>query len=176
MRYILLIAASCLIFGCMSSLVTVKNQPSEYQNFTGEKLALVTITDKRAPGVAASTREAAFGTPMGNITFNPPEAEQVKTFLEVELTKLMKAKGLSSRKEYSCEIIEFGVNTKATVLYWDVIGSIQLVLKGGNKEYKLIGTGTDRTYVWPGDKIITKVINESFNQMIPELNQVAADM
>ena len=56
------------------------------------------------------------------------------------------------------------------------MGRIQLVLKDNTKEYNLFGTHTERTYLWPGKKIIKKVVDASFKQIISGLDKVAMDM
>jgi hypothetical protein len=38
----------------------------------------------------------------------------------------------------------------------------------------LIGTHTERTYVWPGETIIKKAVDESFNKIIATM-KVAID-
>jgi hypothetical protein len=137
-------------------------------------LAQVKVNDLRTPGIAASKREAAFGVPMGNVTFDPPEAKLVKNTLEVELTKLMKKRGLQTKRDFSCDMLEFGVNTNTTPVYWDVIGRISLVLKQNGKEYNLIGTHTERTYWSPDEAIIKKTVDESFSRIIATM-KVAID-
>jgi hypothetical protein len=133
----------------------------------------VKVNDLRTPGVAASKREAAFGVPMGNITFDPPEAQVVKNLLEVELTKILRQKGIQSQQDYVCDLVEFGVNTNTTPLYWDVIGRILLVLKQNGKEYNLFGKHMERTYAWPGESIIEKVVDESLKQIAAGLRPIS---
>jgi len=148
----------------------------EPYNGGGNLLAQVEVKDMRAPGIAASKREAAFGVPMGNVTFDPPEAQIVKNVLEVELSRLMREKGIQTKRDFSCDIVEFGVNTNTTPLYWDVIGRIQLVLKQNGKEYNLFGTRTERTFVWPGETIMRKVVDGSFSEIIATLKKIAIDL
>lgn len=108
---------------------------------------------------------------MGNITFDPPEAQLVKNLLEKELTKLLRGKGILTQQDYVCDVVEFGVNTHTTPIYWDVIGRIRLVLKHNGKEYNLFGTHTERTYIWPGERIITNVVEQSLDKIAADLNQ-----
>ena len=169
MKYLVVITLFIFLAGCAGH-VAVKMQLQEVQN--GSLLALVKVNDQRSPGVAASKREAAFGVPMGNITFNPPEAKIVKNLLEVELTKILREKGIQSQQDFACDLVEFGVNTNTTPLYWDVIGRIQLVLKQNGEEYNLSGKHMERTYVWPGESIIKKVVAESLKQIASGLSQV----
>ena len=170
MKYLVLITLYSFLVGCAGH-VTVKMPLQEVLN--GNLLARVKVNDLRTPGVAASKREAAFGVPMGNITFDPPEAQVVKNLLEVELTKILREKGIQSQQDYVCDLVEFGVNTDTTPLYWDVIGRIQLVLKQNGKEYNLFGKHMERTYAWPGESIIKKVVDESLRQIAAGLRQIS---
>ena len=170
MKHLLLITLYSFLVGCAGH-VTVKIPLQEVQN--ENLLARVKVNDLRTPGVAASTREAAFGVPMGNITFDPPEEQIVKNLLEVELTKILREKGLKSQQDYVCYLVEFGVNTDTTPLYWDVIGRILLVLKQNGKEYNLFGKHVERTYAWPGEGIIKEVVDESLQQIITDLRQIS---
>lgn len=139
----------------------------------GALLARVDVKDLRTPGVAASKREAAFGTPMGNITFDPPEAQLVKSLLETELTRVLRLKGAQNARDFSCELLEFGVNTNVTPLYWDVVGRVRVVVKSGAAETTLLGTHTVRTFVWPGEDIIRTVVDESLRQVGAGVPQAA---
>ena len=103
-----------LFVGCMGH-VTVRVSPS-YPEPVQTRLAEVKVNDLRQPGVAASKREAAFGVPMGNITFDPPEVQLVKDSLESELTKILKERGIQEKQQFICDIVEFGVNTNTTPL------------------------------------------------------------
>ena len=142
MKYFSMILFFGLLIGCVGN-VAVRMPLQEIQK--ENMLARVKVNDLRAPGVAASKREAAFGVPMGNITFDPPEVQVIKNLLEIELSKLLEGKGLQSQQDYVCDINEFGVNTNTTPLYWDVICRVSLVLKYNEKEYNLSGTDTERT-------------------------------
>ncbi len=170
MKYLVLITLYSFLVGCAGHM-TVKMPLQEVQN--GNLLARVKVNDLRIPGVAASKREAAFGVPMGNISFDPPEAQVVKNLLEVELTKILREKGIQSQQDYVCDLVEFGVNTNTTPLYWDVIGRILLVLKQNGKEYNLFGKHMERTYAWPGESIIKKVVDESLKQIAAGLRQIS---
>jgi hypothetical protein len=161
MRNIIPAFALCLIAGCASDL----RVPIQPYKVDGATLARVTVNDRRTPGVAASKRDAAFGTPMGNITFDPPEAQLVKSVLEAELTKALRAKGAQATRDFSCDLVEFGVNTNTTPLYWDVVGRVHVIVKSGGTEMPLLGTHTVRTFVWPGEDIIRTVVDESLRQV-----------
>lgn len=170
MKTIILSMLFGLLTGCATDMVLKMPMPEAPD---GISLAQVRVSDLRAPGIAASKREAAFGVPMGNISFNPTEPQLVKRLLEVELTRRLREKGVQSTRDYVCELVEFGVNTNTTALYWDVVGRVRLLVKQGGKDYPLAGTYTERTYLWPGEQLITRVVGESLRQIGAELGPVA---
>jgi hypothetical protein len=145
-----MILAAFMLIGCAGDITIRMSLPRPGTIVQEINLAEVKVNDLRKPGIAASKREAAF---------QPPEAQLVKTVIENELSNLLNEKGIKSIQTYECDLIEFGVNTITTALYWDVICRIRLTLKHGGKEYKLFGTDTERTYVWPGEEIIMKVVD-----------------
>jgi hypothetical protein len=170
MRRLLIIVVAALVAACASPVVTV-NLPSEAPEQTG--LAHVTVRDARTFEESASKREAAFGTPMGYVNFNPPEATVVQNLLTNELNVILRQGGVTAPQDYSCDIIEFGVNTNATLVYWDVVGHIRLALKHGNAVVSLYGTDQTRTFVWPGEDVIAKVMKGSLAQISTELKKNA---
>lgn len=171
-RYFLAIGLIGMQVGCASNIVVKMPQITDKAQI--ELLADVKVMDLRQPGVASSKREAAFGVPMGTVEFDPPAAQLIKQELETELTKLLTEKGIRSKRYYVADLMEFGVNTDTTPLYWDVIGRIHLLVKEGENQHDLFGTHTIRTYVWPGEEIIQKVISESMKQIISGLKPVSA--
>ena len=54
--------------------MTVRVSPANIETIQA-RLAEVKANDLRRPGDAASKRDAVFGVPMGNITFDPPEVQ-----------------------------------------------------------------------------------------------------
>jgi hypothetical protein len=97
----------------------------------------------------------------------------VKRLLEAELGRRLRANGVTVPQDYVCEIVEFGVNTVTTPLYWDVVARVRLVLRQGSREYPLTGTGTERTYVWPGEELIVRVVDASLRQIAADLAAAA---
>ena len=135
-------------------------------------LVLVKTHDERIPGRPAGTRTAAFGLPLGHISFDPPEIEIVKQFLEVELTRILHEKGVHSPQEFDCDIEEFNVYTNATLFYWDVIAQIRLLLKQDGKEFELSGRSKERTFIWPGETIIASVVDGALSELAASLTTV----
>jgi hypothetical protein len=161
MKSTAVVLLTSLLVAWASSKVTVRVPSSAPASAPGA--VKVQVNDLRAPGVAASTRQAAFVTPMGNVTFDPPERQLVKDALEAALSGQAQSQPAES---YACDIVEFGVNTNTTPLYWDVVGVIRLKLRKDGREQDLSGTHTERTYIWPGAEIIGKVIQESLRKVV----------
>jgi hypothetical protein len=159
-----------LVLGVCFSNVTVKMPPTGSNDLSVKSLPVqVQVNDLRNPGIVASKREAPFGIPMGEITFAPSEEQLLKETLGVGLMKLLVRREAHTKETYSFDLIEFGVSTKATPLYWDVVGRISLILRHGGKEYSLFGTHTERTYIWPGEGVIKNVVEESLKQVAASL-------
>jgi hypothetical protein len=173
-QQLLLISLLGMLVGCTGN-VTVKDLPAS-EEISSKRLADVKVNDlrMRLDGAASSHREAAFGFPMGMIEFDPSEKQFIKEKLESQLTQLLAESGVRSRRFYVADMLEFHVNTDTTMFYWDVIGKIHLILKDGEKQYELLGTHSARSYVWPGKKIITEVIDESMKQIANELPQIVS--
>ena len=150
--------------GCASDVVVRMPPPASEAGAAGATLASVTVLDTRRPGVAASKRES-MGTPMGVVTFDPPEAQLIKAHLEAELSRLMAAKGITRPENFSVALTEFGVNTQSTPVYWDCIAHVSLVLKHGTREFPLTGSGTQRTYAWPGEEVLRKAVSDALTQL-----------
>lgn len=171
MKYLVIVTLFSLLAGCSSMKdITVKMPLLEVKK--DNILALVKVNDQRPPGVAASRRKTALNLPMGDITFDPPEVQLVKNLLEVQLTKILREKGIQSPQNFVCDIKEFGVNTKnATLFYWDVVGRIRLILTQGRKKYQLSEQRMERTYVWPSKAFIKRVTEETLEAITANLWQ-----
>jgi hypothetical protein len=167
-----LVGLCCVLFGCASDIVTVWISSEVAPKAA---LAHVAVQDLRTYAESASRRET-FGMSMGYVNFSPPETTLVKNFLENQLSAILQQHGVQTPQDYSCEIIEFGVSTSNTPLYWDLIGHIRLVLKHGNTKINLDGSDHARTYIWPGEEIIAQVINGSLGQISSELQQNASNI
>lgn len=161
--------------GCVGNVNVKLAPPPPTTNSFQESLAEVEVYDVRPPRAFDGKREAAFGVPMGDVSFTSDVAGIVKQTLEAELSPLLKSKGILAKPRYVGELREFGVRTDATVLYWDVIGSIQVVLKMEKKQFPLSGTFTERTYVWPGEDVIRRVMQNTLGQVSGQLRASLAN-
>lgn len=173
MRLIIVALFSCLLTGCG---MTLQITPHESGMETIEKLAHVNVRDVRTPGAMTSRREVQYGMPSAAIKFDPPETEIVKNFLEIELSRLLQPKGEKVRKDFDCDLVEFAVYTATTPLYWDVKGQIKIILKHKQLQHDLLATQVDRTYIWPGEAVMKKVIEGALDQIKGKLPPVVENM
>jgi len=122
------------------------------------------VQDVRAPGRAEGSREAAFGVPMGNVTFDPPAAVAVQDLIAAELIKAGHSILDKEQKvNVAARVLAFEVGTDVTLLYWDIIGKTKIevsVIGLSSNEVKKVFSSSceDRTYVWPSGKLIKKVM------------------
>jgi hypothetical protein len=174
-KFAVLMAAGVLA-GCASEQVMVRLDSAVAQALpSSQPLATVKLIDTRRPGVATSKRET-LGMPMGTIVFEPPEASILKRRLEFDLTQLLRQRGDTTPQSYECEVRELGVNTNSTPLYWDLIGVAHIVLRSNGRVHELTGTGSERTFVWPGEAVIRDAFYGSLNDLSAKLRLVAAEL
>ena len=164
-----------LLSGCVGNVNVRLAPPQPTTTSLQESLAEVEIHDLRTPGAPDGRREAAFGVPMGEVAFKSDVAMIVKQTLEARLASILRSTGIQTRQQYLCELQEFGVKTNATPLYWDIVGSMSMVLKTEKKEFRLSGTHTERTYVWPGEAIIKRVMENALGQVSDQLTTALAN-
>lgn len=101
---------------------------------------------------------------MGHIEMSPLPTELIAQLLRSELG----AAGhtiTDSGEDFSIDtqLYKFRVLTPGTAIYWDVTGTVDILIRitgpGGKKhEARYATTCTDRTYVWPSQEIITNVV------------------
>jgi hypothetical protein len=70
MKSTAIVVLASLLAACASSNVTVRVPSPKPVTAQGVTPVKVQVNDLRAPGVAASTRQAAFGTPMPHSSLN----------------------------------------------------------------------------------------------------------
>ena len=75
-----------------------------------------------------------------------------------------------------CSIRIFDIKTPATLLYWDVNTTIELVLRVGNQDRIVTGTATERTYIWPSQEIIERVTTEALKQVSAKAERALIDL
>ena len=187
---ILLICASVLITGCIGNeTVKLRYEPSERAESLlaatrSLKIKLLNFEDKRAgqiDPVLIGYRQAAFGVQMGAVYSDLPVFEIIRLAVKTELTK--SGHIIVDENEditIKGEIQTYWVSTETTVLYWDVIGEVSIVLEVRNADsdsfvkldpYK--GRDVERTYLNPSRAIMKGVLGASLDTVMQKMSSDA---
>ena len=178
---ILLSFSLLIVSGCIGNITVDLSSHRPAQS--NSKLAAISpqiinfekIQDVRIPGVAEGTREAAFGVPMGNVEFIPTASEIVNNVIKSELQNA--GHKLSSNSQYVLggKIKVFNVRTKTTLLYWDIVGKLNVELNVANPKINdsiiLDSSCSDRTYLYPSGKLIKKVMNKCLDDFANQFRE-----
>ena len=168
-----IVCALC-VAGCASGPgnVVVNLQPyasPAAANVAAPKTATVrvdTVKDARpeAVGGFVGERKGLGGMSMGSIELQPRPTELVGQLLAAELKQMgYNVVASNAQLAVATQLLKFEVATPATAVYWDVNGTVEIALmatgENGKKHDARYGaTCTDRTYVWPSEEIIGKVV------------------
>ncbi len=125
---------------------------------------------------AGMERTTIGDVPMGKITLNPSERDLVRTIVGSRLDAALAKPGVSAPEIVYCGIRAFDVTTPPTLLYWDVVTSIELVLRVRGQDRVASGKAVERTYVYPSREIIQRVTTEALKQVAVELDGAFADL
>lgn len=134
----------------------------------------VIITDLRKE--RRFQRTAAFGVAMDRIIQDPTVPELVSTMVETKSDEILGRQDASQPEEITCEIRTFEIATPATLLYWDVNTRIELLLRVRGQDREVSATATERTYIWPSEEMITRVVNEALRQAEEKSGRVLQEL
>ena len=160
---------------------TVGIDPSRIVAQSNEPLhAIVRVHDRRTPEAALSAVKVHFligNIEGGDIQFEMPEEQLVRTVLETEISRYLEKKGIREIRTYTSEIKEFRVLATQTFSHsWNITGQVRLVLRGREKEHILSGSRTERTKEMPGEEVIQGVMEDSLRQAMDQLAAIEGDL
>lgn len=175
------------LVGCAgTAIVRVNYQPPESKesslaSIPPVKIKLLNFIDKRegkVEPILIGRRQAAFGTPMGDVQGDRPVFEIVRDAVKLEFTR--SGHSIVNENEdiiLRGEIRNFWVKTDTTPLYWDVIGEASIVveaIKAGSGSAVLLGPysakNVEHTYVYPSVEIMERVLGASLNNIIKDMS------
>lgn len=163
------------VSGCatVSENVLVSLRP--YQPQPGEnksppeptgKVRIGPVRDARvnAAGGLIGERRTIGNISMGGIEVRPLPTDVIALLLRAEFTQMGYSIADSAEQlAVEAQLRRFQVATSATAPYWDVNGTIELDLTVTAQTTKYdvhyVVTCTDRTYLWPSEEIIGKVVS-----------------
>ena len=124
-----------------------------------------------AVGQLVGQRTGLGGMSMGQIELNPSPTVATTAMLQAEL----KGKGFTlsdagAPARVATRITRFQVQTPATALYWDINGAIDLEIDatgpGGRQHAASYQVQcTNRTYAWPSEELIAKVLDGCLKEL-----------
>jgi len=169
---------ACLLLaaGCAPGMENIRVDMPAYQAAgapgspaaASAKVEVKSVADARVDSVGSHVGERTTigDVSMGSIALEPPPTMLMTQVLKAEFAK-MGHQVVASGAQFSAsgKLLKFKVLTPATAVYWDINGEIELALAVKNQagaayDGHYSATCTDRTYVWPGEEIIGKVVAE----------------
>lgn len=186
------IAASCMLMlfagGCAPGMqnILVNLRPYEPQrgNPAGAlaKIRIGPVTDGRGDAVGSMIGER---TTLGNVSMGAIELDPLPTDVMARLLKAefaqMGYSVVSSAERFTigARVRKFAVVTPATMLYWDMNGTIGLEVTATARDgrqhlARYDATCTDRTYVWPSEALIGNVVSACVREIGAQLRGDAA--
>jgi uncharacterized lipoprotein YajG len=131
------------------------------------------VKDGRADAVGGliGERKGLGDMPMGTIELQPRPIEVIGQLLKTEFTRMgYSVVDSDAQLAIGTQLLKFQIATPASALYWDINGTIELALVATAQNVKkhdarYAADCTDRTYVWPSEEIIGKVLAECISSI-----------
>jgi len=183
----LLICSSIFILGCVSDETVnldykrVETAGSLSKSADGVRIKLLKFADKRAKQIDPALigyRQAAFGVQMGAVFSDLPVYEIIRLAVKKELVR--NGHIIAEENEdftIKGEIRTYWISTETTVLYWDVIGEVSIILEvkmaDSDPFIKLnpySGRNVERTYLWPSVAIMKRVLETSVDEVMRKMD------
>jgi hypothetical protein len=135
------------------------------------------IDDQRTEQVRIGERFAAFNVKMSDVYLSRNATSYLREALSDEI-QLAGHRVTQADPDLTVRLRlnKLWVHTPATALYWDVVGELDcdLVFEPGASDAAPItrhyaARKTDRTYVWPSEALLSKVLNASLDDLFAQI-------
>jgi len=123
----------------------------------------VEMTDRRLDSTLERTTIGKLS--LGDITLVPPETELVEALVAAQAAR----EGIDAGRTLFADVREFTITTPATALYWDVVTTIEVVVRLGDRQQTVTGSGKARTWVYPTKKVIERVTRDALSELAKAL-------
>ncbi|MFZ5555287.1 MAG: hypothetical protein ACOZDY_00970 [Pseudomonadota bacterium] len=156
--------------------ITVRVDPARFAPEAAAlpRVAKVEVSDIRQK--VHSERTTIGGLSMVRIVIEPGEVEIVRALVQAKADAALARLGRASAPTVYVGIREFGVQTPATALYWDVTAKVELVLRVGGQDRTAAATVTERTYWWPTQELVQRVTDEALWQVAAQTEKALAEL
>lgn len=140
-------------------------------------LKIAALEDKRTEIGRIGERFAAFDVSMGDVYFSRKVPDFIYETLMTELGAMgYRIVDSGEKLEVKGEIDKFWVYTQTTPIYWDIIAEIGLKLfilqnlpSMQATTHKYDCKTTDRTYVWPSEKLMGNVLDTCLEELMEKI-------
>jgi hypothetical protein len=122
----------------------------------------VLVTDSRSETMFRQTTIS--DTHMSHIELYPPVPELVRRMVEAQADRVLASQAENPPETIECDIAVFDIRTPATMLYWDVETRIELSLRARGDARTVSAAVSERTFLWPSQDIIARVVREVLRQ------------
>jgi hypothetical protein len=139
-----------------------------------ERLSRVLVTDSR--NATDLRRTTILDTTISSISLHPPVPALVKTMVENQADRLLAGQAGTMPEAIGCDLAAFDIRTPATMISWDVEARLAWSLRIRGKTRMVEACATERTYLWPSEEIITRVVGKALRQAEEETRQALRDL
>jgi len=168
-----------LVTGCATGpdnvVVNVAPYVAQASAAAASKAAVRVETTKdarrEATGAMVGERTGLGNMSMGSVSINPAPSALVTSVIKSELAAMgFDAGSTGDGPAVSTQLVKFQIVTPATMLYWDINGTIELDLAANRPDGKKHATRyavqcTARTYSWPGEEVIGAAIASCLKEL-----------
>jgi uncharacterized lipoprotein YajG len=171
-------ALCVLLLGCAAgpSNVQVQLAPYAAPPATAATRGVVQVDQVRearrdAVGRQVGQRTGLGGMSMGQIEVTPTPVSITTSLLQAELRgQGFTISDADAPARLSARLTRFEIQTPATALYWDINGSVELEVEAKRLDGRQHATVyqascTERTYTWPGEELIAKVLGSCLKEL-----------
>jgi hypothetical protein len=169
----MLVMSGCADVGEITVL-TVDSQSYVPAVTNSQKRVIVEVFDIRH---TARRERTALDVSLGGIRFEPPEEQIIRELVQAKADSIFGHRAaIEPPPNILCGIRVFDATTPSTMLYWDMIVEIELVLRVGDKERTAKGRATGRTYVWPTEERLAKIMHIAMTILSDDLEVALKDL
>jgi hypothetical protein len=170
--------------GCASSLtLDIGYRPAEVkQTALGEipahRIQLGNFSNPGGSTAVIGERKAAFDTPMGSVLVTRSPGAIVRDAITTELRRAGHTIA-ETNPEFIVrgQVETFWVNTDVTPVYWDVVGEVRFTIEVLDQSLAKViftgsyrGTQVERTYLWPSEEILRRVLEDALAAAILQMS------
>jgi hypothetical protein len=116
------------------------------------------------------------GVTMGSINLTPSVTDIVRRVIEAKADAVLFDEVSGDPQTIYCGIRAFDITTPVTLLYWDINAKIDIILRARKQDRVITIVATERTYVWPSEAIIQRVVTDAVTRFGVESERVLIDL